>query len=94
VVDLLIANASTGAIHDRWSAAVAFDVASPAHEFGVARLDARIGVHNPDAAWPAHLHAPPLERGGPRSHPLLEDRPSPGYEPGLARLDEDGRPQP
>lgn len=85
LVDLLVANASTNVIHDRWLGAVAFAVESPVHEFGVARLDARIGISNPDGWWPPELHAPPEERGGPREHPLREDRPSPGYEPGAPR---------
>jgi ABC-type polysaccharide/polyol phosphate transport system ATPase subunit len=88
VVDLLLANASTGVVHDRWQAALTLQVDSPQHEFGIARLDARIGVWNPDGVWPAEVHAPPLERGGPREHPLREDRPSPGYEPDVPRLRE------
>jgi ABC-type polysaccharide/polyol phosphate transport system ATPase subunit len=87
LVDLLLANASTGVIHDRWQEALRFSVASPEHEFGVAALDARIGVANPDGWWPPDLHAPPPERGGPRHHPLREDRPSPGYEPDVPRVD-------
>jgi len=86
LVDLLVANAATGAIHDRWQGAHEFRVTSPEHEFGVARLDPRIGIWNPDGWWPPGIHAPPLERGGPREHPLREDTPSPGYEPDLARL--------
>jgi ABC-2 type transport system ATP-binding protein len=94
LVDLLVGNASTNAVHDRWQEALAFRVDSPAHDFGLARLDARIGVWNPDAAWPGELHAPPPERGGPREHPLREGTPSPGYEPGVPRLDGEGRPPP
>ncbi len=87
LVDLLVANATTNAIHDRWQGAIEFRVASPAHEFGVARLDARIGIANPDGYWPPELHAPPPERGGPRDHPLREDAPTPGYEPEAVRLE-------
>jgi len=86
LVDLLVTNASTGAIHDRWQGAFEFRVSSPEHEFGVARLDPRIGIWNPDGWWPPAIHAPPLERGGPREHPLREGTPSPGYEPDLDRL--------
>ena len=86
LVDLLVANASTTTIHDRWAGALAFTVAAPEHDFGVARLDARIGIWNPDGLWPPQLHAPPPERGGPREHPLREDRPSPGYEPDAPRI--------
>jgi ABC-2 type transport system ATP-binding protein len=77
LVDLLVANASSNVIHDRWRGALQFRVRSPEHEFGVAALDARISVWNPDGFWPAHLHAPPLERGGPREHPLREGEPAP-----------------
>ncbi len=87
LVDLLLVNASTGVIHDRWQEALGFTVTSPEHDFGVAALDARIGVANPDGFWPAELHAPPPERGGPREHPLREDRPSPGHEPDVPRVD-------
>ncbi len=86
VIDLLIANAATNVVHDRWQGALALRVVSPEHEFGIARLDARIGVWNPDGAWPPELHAPALDRGGPREHPLREDLPSPGYEPDVPRV--------
>jgi ABC-2 type transport system ATP-binding protein len=76
LVDLLVANASSNQIHDRWLNALAFEVTSPEHEFGVAALDANIAVWNPDGYWPADLHAPPLERGGPREHPLREGEPT------------------
>jgi ABC-2 type transport system ATP-binding protein len=86
VVDLLLASASTDAVHDRWQGALTLSVTSPEHEFGIAALDARIGIWNPDGAWPSELHAPPPERGGPSEHPLREDRPSPGYEPDAPRV--------
>jgi ABC-type polysaccharide/polyol phosphate transport system ATPase subunit len=86
LVDLLLANASTNVVHDRWQGALALRISSPEHEFGICGLDARIGVWNPDGAWPPELHAPDLDRGGPRDHPLREDRPSPGYEPDVPRV--------
>jgi ABC-type polysaccharide/polyol phosphate transport system ATPase subunit len=92
LVDLLVANPASNAIHDRWQGAVRFRVASPIHEFGVARMDARIGIWNPEGYWPPEVAAPDLERGGPREHPLREDRPSPGYEPSMPRLQQDGTP--
>jgi len=76
-VDLLVGNASSNVIHDRWPAAASFRVQSPEYEFGVAQLGADIVIWNPDGYWPANLHAPPLERGGPREHPLREGDPAP-----------------
>ena len=84
-VDLLIANASTPDVHDRWPAALHFRVTSPEAEFGIAALGMRIGVANPDANWPADLHAPPVEDGGPVEHPLRADAPTPGYQPDVPR---------
>ncbi len=81
LVDLLVANASTNIIHDRWLNALEFEVAAPEHEFGVAALDAGISVWNPDGYWPPELHAPTLERGGPREHPLREGDPAPAVSP-------------
>jgi len=77
VVDLLIGNAETNVIHDRWLEAVAFDVEAPDYEYGVAPLGAAITVHNPDGVWPADSVPPPLEEGGPRHHPN-RDNPSAG----------------
>ena len=84
-IDLLVANASTNAVHDRWPAALSFRVTSPEAEFGIAALGTRIGVANPHANWPEDLHAPPRADGGPRDHPLRAGSPTPGYEPGDAR---------
>ncbi|MEX0659330.1 MAG: ABC transporter ATP-binding protein [Egibacteraceae bacterium] len=75
LVDVLVANATSNVIHDRWPAALAFHVDSPEYEFGVAQLGADIAIWNPDGYWPRNLHAPPLERGGPREHPLREGDP-------------------
>lgn len=86
LVDLLVVNASTNQIHDRWPAALSFDVASPEHDFGVAAMDARIGIWNPEGHWPADLHAPDADRGGPADHGLREHRPTAGYEPTSPRL--------
>ena len=77
LVDVLVGNASSNVIHDRWPAALAFRVESAEYEFGVAQLAADIAVWNPDGYWPPDLHAPPVERGGPREHPLREGDPAP-----------------
>ena len=76
VVDLLIGNAETNAIHDRWLEALAFDVDSPDYEYGVASLGGHITVHNPDGVWPAESVPPPLEHGGPAFHPNRDSAPS------------------
>jgi ABC-type polysaccharide/polyol phosphate transport system ATPase subunit len=77
LVDVIVGNASSNVIHDRWQGALRFGVAGPEHDFGVADLRARITIWNPDGYWPENLHAPPLERGGPREHPLREGDPAP-----------------
>ena len=92
VVDLLVADARTGGLHDRWQGALVFGVDAPVHEFGVADLHGRIGIWNPDGVYPDDIHAPPPERGGPRRHALREGSPSRGYEVGVLRLDTEGRP--
>ena len=76
VADLLIGNAETNAIHDRWLEAVAFDVDAPSYEYGVAALGGTISVHNPDGVWPPESVPPPLEEGGPRHHPMRDAAPS------------------
>lgn len=91
VVDLLVADARTGGIHDRWQGALVFGVDAPVHEFGVADLHGRIGIWNPDGVYPDDIHAPPPERGGPNRHVLREDSPTKGYEAGVVRLDSEGR---
>jgi len=68
-VDLLISNAESNAIHDRWLGAVSFDVDAPDFEYGVAPLAARVSIHNPDGVWPADSVPPPLSDGGPARHP-------------------------
>jgi ABC-type polysaccharide/polyol phosphate transport system ATPase subunit len=77
LLDLFVGNASSNVIHDRWQGALRFRVVGAEHEFGVARLDARIAIWNPDGFWPPDLHAPPLDRGGPRGHRLREGDPTP-----------------
>jgi ABC-type polysaccharide/polyol phosphate transport system ATPase subunit len=72
LVDLLVANATTNVIHDRWQAARSFEVRTPEYEFGVAALDARIRIDNPEGIWPPESHPPPLEEGGPRFHPVRD----------------------
>ena len=85
LIDLYLANAETNVIHDRWQAALTFEVRSPEHDFGVAALDARVRIDNPDGVWPADCHPPPLSEGGPRHHPV-RDEVSGGHPrtPGLA----------
>jgi ABC-type polysaccharide/polyol phosphate transport system ATPase subunit len=77
LLDLLVGNATSNALHDRWPAALSFQVAGPEYEFGVAALDAQISIWNPEGYWPPHLHAPPLERGGPRHAVLREGEEAP-----------------
>jgi ABC-type polysaccharide/polyol phosphate transport system ATPase subunit len=77
LVDVLVANASSGTIHDRWSRALELVVEGPAHDYGVAPLDARIRVDNPDGVWPPESLPPPLSEGGPTYHPMRDDLDSP-----------------
>ncbi len=92
VIDLLVSDAHTGGLHDRWQGALVLAVKAPVHEFGVADLHGRIGIWNPDGLYPDDIHAPPPERGGPCSHALREGSPSKGYEVGVVRLDATGSP--
>jgi ABC-type polysaccharide/polyol phosphate transport system ATPase subunit len=68
LLDVLVGSAETAALHDRWSRALELVVDGPQHDMGVAALDARISVHNPDGVWPAESLPPPLEEGGPTYH--------------------------
>jgi ABC-type polysaccharide/polyol phosphate transport system ATPase subunit len=72
LIDLLVANASTNVIHDRWQQAITVEVRGEEWEFGIAPLDAHIAVHNPDGIWPPESHPPPLEDGGPAYHPVRD----------------------
>jgi ABC-type polysaccharide/polyol phosphate transport system ATPase subunit len=72
LLDLLVGNASTAVIHDRWSGALELVVEGPQHDMGVAALDARIRVRNPDGIWPPESLPPPLSEGGPAYHELRD----------------------
>ncbi len=69
LLDLQVTGAESGALHDRWADAVELVVEGPGHDFGIAPLSARFGVHNPDGVWPAESLPPPMSEGGPRHHP-------------------------
>jgi ABC-2 type transport system ATP-binding protein len=68
LLDVMVGNASTAAIHDRWSRALELAVEGPGHDMGVAALGARFAVRNPDGIWPPESLPPPLEEGGPAYH--------------------------
>jgi ABC-2 type transport system ATP-binding protein len=78
LIDLQVGSAETGALHDRWAGAAELAVEAVGHDFGIAPLDARFRVHNPDGVWPAESLPPPLEEGGPRFHPLRDGETAPG----------------
>lgn len=69
LMDLQVAGAESGALHDRWGGAVELIVEGVGHDFGIAPLAARVTVDNPDGVWPAESLPPPLADGGPRYHP-------------------------
>jgi ABC-type polysaccharide/polyol phosphate transport system ATPase subunit len=87
LLDVLVANASTPTIHDRWAGAVQVEVVAPDHEYGIAPLDPRIRIANPDGVWPPESLPPPLEEGGPRYHPMRDDPDSPYREQVAGRGD-------
>jgi ABC-type polysaccharide/polyol phosphate transport system ATPase subunit len=93
-VDLLVGNATTNVIHDRWLSVVTFEVRGPEQEFGIAPLDAAIRIHNPDGIWPPESHPPPLEEGGPRHHSVGDTRPPPGADAPSGLPPGDTRPPP
>jgi ABC-2 type transport system ATP-binding protein len=66
VIDLVVGNAETDVVHELRQDAVKFVVASPTSEFGIAALDARIAIDNPEGVWPTHALPPPRDQGGPR----------------------------
>jgi ABC-type polysaccharide/polyol phosphate transport system ATPase subunit len=72
LIDFLVGNASTNALHERWSGAVELIVEAPSSEQGIAPLDARITVHNPGGVWPPESHPPPFDDGGPAYHPVRD----------------------
>lgn len=74
LVDLLVTNASSNVVHDRWLSAIELAVTGESYESGVAPLNAAISVDNPDGVWPPESHPPPLEEGGPRHHPVRDGR--------------------
>jgi ABC-2 type transport system ATP-binding protein len=65
LVDLLVGNAETGAIHERWAGALELQVEGPSHDMGIAPLCAEIAVHNPHGVWPEGSEPPPAADGGP-----------------------------
>jgi ABC-type polysaccharide/polyol phosphate transport system ATPase subunit len=67
-IDTFIGSATSKAIHDRWQGAGQLKVSGELYDFGVAQLNARVGIDNPDGVWPEDSLPPPLGEGGPRSH--------------------------
>ncbi len=72
LIDLFVGSATSNVVHDRWQAARTLKVAGELYDFGVAQLNTRVAVSNPDGVWPAESLPPPLEEGGPRYHPLRD----------------------
>lgn len=82
LIDLQVGSAETGGLHDRWASAIELAVEGVPHDFGIAPLDARFSVHNPEGVWPDESLPPPLEQGGPRYHPLRDGPTPPDEAPG------------
>ncbi len=72
LIDVMVANAETNVLHERWTSAVELAVEGPTHDAGIATLDARVRIDNPDGVWPPESHPPPLDEGGPRYHPVRD----------------------
>jgi ABC-type polysaccharide/polyol phosphate transport system ATPase subunit len=73
LVDTFVGSATTSAIHDRWQVATTIEVAGEVYDFGVAQLNARVGIHNPEGIWPPESLPPPVAQGGPRFHALRDE---------------------
>jgi ABC-type polysaccharide/polyol phosphate transport system ATPase subunit len=67
-IDTFLGSATSKAIHDRWQGVAQLKVSGELYDFGVAQLNARVGIFNPDGVWPEDSLPPPLEEGGPRAH--------------------------
>jgi ABC-2 type transport system ATP-binding protein len=72
LVDTFIGSATTNAVHDRWQGAAELTVSGQLYDFGVAQLNARVHIWNPDGVWPEESLPPALDEGGPRHHPLRD----------------------
>ncbi|HWB70989.1 MAG TPA: ABC transporter ATP-binding protein [Egibacteraceae bacterium] len=76
LIDLLVGNAETDAVHERRLGAAEVVVHAEPSEAGVTPLNARVGLDNPEGVWPPGSVPPPQEEGGPRPH-RKRDGPSP-----------------
>jgi hypothetical protein len=72
LIDLFVGSATSNVVHDRWQAAGTVKIAGELHDFGVAQLNTRVAIWNPDGVWPEEALPPPLDQGGPRHHPLRD----------------------
>ncbi len=67
--DVEIGNAETDALHDRCRDAARVLVLGETHDQGIAPVDLRFTLDNPEGVWPPESLPPELEHGGPRQHP-------------------------
>lgn len=69
LIDVEVGNAETDAVHAREDAAARVVVRGEPWDVGIVPLDAAFRIHNPRGVWPPESEPPPVEAGGPASHP-------------------------